>query len=228
MPDLLLGGADRKPVPRSLPLTIEPRRRETRPPPCRSCCGAAWWNGWRVTYPVDASSTDSVTRLELTVPRAKCSCCHLGFTCYPVGFYPRRQYQLDVVAGVAAAVAVGGASVADTAAASSASPTSVRRWSAWIGALADVKTLHAVAAQVDPSTATVATPTPRSRTAAVLDALEVLAAALVRAGVVFVERTGLGRVLGWQHRGHGDVYGLVSGPRRLSPAMALGGRPHDR
>jgi hypothetical protein len=228
MSDVLLGGADRKHLPRSLPLIIEPRRREARPPPCRSCCGAAWWNGWRVTYPVVASTTDSVTRLELTVPRAKCSCCHLGFTCYPAGFYPRRQYQLDVVADVTAAVAVGGASVADAAAARSASPTSVRRWSAWIAALAEVTKLHAVAAQIDPSTATVATPTPSSRSAAVLDALEVLGAALVRAGVALVERTGLGRVLGWQHRAHDDVLGLVAGPRRFSPAMASGGRPDRR
>jgi hypothetical protein len=145
-----------------------------------------------------------------------------------LGFYPRRQYQLDVVAEVTAAVAIGGESVADTAASSSASPTSVRRWSAWIAALADVTALHAVAAQLDPSTAPVATPTPRSRTAAVLDALEVLGAALVRVGVAVVERTGLGRVLGWQHRAHGDVLGLVAGPRRFSPAMACGGRRHDR
>jgi hypothetical protein len=177
---------------------------------------------------VVVSSTNSATRLELPVPRAKCSCCHLGYTCHPAGFYPRREYQLDVVAEVTAAVAIGGASVADTAAASSASPTSVRRWSAWIAALADVAALHTIAAQVDPSTATVATPAPRSRTAAVLDALEVLGAALVRAGVAFVERTGLGRVLGWQHRVHGEVLGLVAGPRKFSPAMVSGGRLHGR
>lgn len=104
----------------------------------------------------------------------------------------------------------------------------MRRWSAWIAALAEVEALHAIAAQVDPSTATVATPTPRSRTAAVLDALEVLGAALVRAGLAVVERTGLGRVLGWQHLAHGDVLGLVAGPRRFSPAMAPGGRHHGR
>jgi hypothetical protein len=130
------------------------------------------------------------------------------------------------VAGAVAAVAIGGESV--ELAASFASPTSVRRWSAWIAALAEVEALHAIAAQVDPSTATVATPAPRSPTAAVLDALEVLGAALVRVGVTFVERTGLGRVLGWQHRAHGDVLGLVAGPRRFSPAMARGGRPHGR
>lgn len=228
MSDLLLDGERRKPV-SSLPLILEPRRREVRPPPCAACHGACWWNGWRVVFPVVATTTvGAVERRELPLPRAKCSCCRLGFTCYPPGFYPRRQYQLDVVAEVVAAVEIGCESTAVATTASSASPTSVRRWSAWIGALADVTALHAVAAQVDPSTATVATPTPTSRTAAVLDALEVLGAALVRAGLVFVERTGLGRVLGWQHRAHGDVLGLVAGPRRFSPAMAPGGRLHGR
>lgn len=175
-----------------------------------------------------ASEARGVERWEFPLARVKCSSCRHAFTWYPPGFYPRRQYQLDVVAEVVGAVTIGGASVADTAAARSASPTSVRRWSAWIAALAEVAALHVVAAQIDPSTATVATATPRSRTAAVLDGLEVLGAALVRAGVALVERTGLGRVLGWQHRAHGDVLGLVAGPRRFSPAMALGGRPHGR
>jgi hypothetical protein len=180
-------------------------------------------------FPVVAlSSVGAVERREVPLPRAKCASCRLGFTCYPRGFYPRRQYQLDVVADVVAAIAVGGESVADTAVTSSASETSVRRWSAWIAALAEVDALHAVAAQVDPSTAPVATATPHSRGAAVLDALEVLGAALARTGVTLVERSGLGRVLGWQHRGHGDVYGLVAGPKQFSPAMAFGGRPHSR
>jgi hypothetical protein len=180
-------------------------------------------------FPVVASSSDgAVERRELPLPRAKCSCCRIGFTCYPVGFYPRRQYQLDVVADVVAAVAMGDDSVADAAVRRSTSATSVRRWSAWIAALAEVDALHAVAAQVDPSTAPVATATTRSRAAAVLDALEVLGAALVRVGVALVERTGLGRVLGWQRRGHGDVYGLVAGPKQFSPGMALGGRLYGR
>lgn len=175
-----------------------------------------------------AADAQGLERWELPLARVKCSSCRHAFTCYPAGFYPRRQYQLDVVAEVAAAVAVGGASVAGTAAARSVSRTSVRRWSAWIAAIAEVATLHAVAAQIDPSTATVATPTPKTCAAAVLDAFEVLGAALVRAGVALAERTGLGRVLGWQHRAHGDVFGLVAGPRRFSPAMAPGGRPHGR
>jgi len=228
MSDVLLGGADRKLVLRSLPLVVEPRRRDERPPPCRSCHGASWWNGWRVTYPVVALSPGELTRLELPLPRARCSCCHVGFTCYPAGFYPRRQYQLDVVADAVAAVAVGGESVADAAATHATSATSVRRWSRWIAALADGAALHAIASEIDPSTAAVATATQRSRTAAVLGALEVLGATLVRVGVAVVERTGLGRVLGWQHRAHGVAVALVAGPTRLSPAMAPGGRPLTR
>lgn len=223
MADLLLGGRDRKIDPRSLPLVVEPRRRDARPPQCRACQGTAWWNGWRATYPVVVSSTgDGVERRELALPRAKCSSCRCGFTCYPPGYYPRRQYQLDIVADAVAVVAVGGEPVAQAAAASAASPTSVRRWAAWIAALAEPAELHAVAAELDPVGAAVATAPPRSATAAVLDGLEVLGAALVRAGVAVVERTGLGRVLGWQHRAHGDVYRPGAG--RLSPAMAPGGR----
>jgi len=61
------------------------------------------------------------------------------------------------------------------------------------------------------------------RAAQVLAALEQLGAALVRRGLRLAERTGLGRVLAWQHTAHGDVYGLVAGRLRLSPAMAPGG-----
>jgi hypothetical protein len=173
-----------------------------------------------------SSTGDGVERRELPLARAKCSVCRRGFTCYPPGVYPRRQYQLDVVAEVVAAVAVGDETVAQAAVACSASTTSVRRWSAWIAALAQVGMLHAVAAEIDPRGATVATAAPRSRVAAVLDGLEVLGAALARAGVALVERTGLGRVLGWQYRGHGVVFDLA-GPG-LSPAMARGGRPLGR
>jgi hypothetical protein len=62
----------------------------------------------------------------------------------------------------------------------------------------------------------------RSRAARVLAVLEALGAALVRRGVARRARTGLGRVLEWQHRLHREVVGLVAEPRRLSPAMAIG------
>jgi hypothetical protein len=50
----------------------------------------------------------------------------------------------------------------------------------------------------------------------------------VRRGVVLAQRSGLGRVLGWQRSLFGDVVGLVSEPVTLSPAMALGGGPSRR
>src|SRR5262249_40987339 len=149
--------------------------------------------------------------------------------CYPPGFYPRRQYQLDVVADIVAEVALGSAPIADIAVAVTASPTSTRRWTAWIAALTRPGELVAAAAQVDASVATICLPPPRAarhpRAAAVLAGLEALGTALLRVGVAAGERTGLGRVLGWQHRRHGDIYGLVHGPRSFSSAMAPGGRP---
>lgn len=225
MSDVPLRGSDRK-----LPLVVQPRRRGERPPSCALCGAASWWNGWRETFPVVATAVAFVVeRWLLPVPLAKCSSCHQGFTCYPPGFYPRRQYQLDVVADVVASVALGSELVAHAATAVSASSTSARRWTAWVAALGRASELIGAAAQIDPSVATVALPPPSGtrhpRAAAVLAGLEVLGTALVHVGVALVERTGLGRVLGWQHRQHGEVYGVVVGARSFSPAMAPGGRP---
>lgn len=169
-----------------------------------------------------------VERWLVPVPLGKCSSCRRGFTVHPPGLYPRRQYQLDVVAAAVASVAIGGELAVHAGKAVMASATSVRRWTAWVAAIVRAAELHALAAQLDPSTATVPTPAPSGsrhpHAAAVLAGLEVLGAALVRAGATVVEHTGLGRVLGWQHRAHGEVLGLVAGPTRFSSAMAPGGR----
>jgi len=63
--------------------------------------------------------------------------------------------------------------------------------------------------------------TERARAGRVLGALEQVGLALVRAGVMCAERTGLGRLLGWQHRSHGDSYTL-SDRLALSTAMVPG------
>jgi hypothetical protein len=223
MSDVLLGHG-RKPLSVALPLVVEPRARAARPPPCATCRSACWWNGWRATRPV-VLGTEGVERHERWLPRSKCGACQVSATVYPPGFYPQRQYQLDVVVGVVAAVELGDDAVARTAASFTASPRSAWRWRRWVGVLADAAALHALAAQVDPTSAPVATAAPATPTMAVIAALEVLGAALARAGLAMVERTGLGRVLGWQHRAHGVVVGVVAGPTRLSPAMAHGGRP---
>jgi hypothetical protein len=229
VPDLPPSDSDRKPL-----VTIaKARQRADRPPPCRRCQGPSWWNGWRVVFPtVTAFVAGMVQHWELPLARAKCSRCKRGFTCYPPSIYPRRQYQLDVVAEAAATVALGGQSAAHTARAVHASATSVRRWIGWLADLARPKDLVAVTARLDPDApagaglpTAVGPPTTRSRAAQVLAGLEQVGAALLRRGLSLAARTGLGRVLGWQYDLHGDAYGLVAGVRRLSPAMALGRSP---
>jgi hypothetical protein len=163
--------------------------------------------------------------------RAKCSACGQSFTCYLPGHYPHRQYQLDVIGDVVAAVVIGGETPATAAAHAGASPTSGHRWTAWVAQLVAPSILLAVAQRLNPGaivgagvSMTGSGSGVRSVAAQVLDALEHLGAALVHCGVALASRTGLGRVLEWQHRQHRDVFHLVAEPRCLSPAMALGPR----
>lgn len=175
-------------------------------------------------FPVVALAAGPAQRWSLPVPLAKCTECRRGFTVYPPGIYPRRQYQLDVVADVGAAVALGGQAPTDAAAPASASATSARRWVRWLADLAPPADLAALSGRLDPDAPAGAglppaqAASPRAQAGRVLAALEHVGLALCRAGVVCAERTGLGRLLGWQHRNHGDSYGL-SDQLRLSTAM---------
>jgi hypothetical protein len=166
---------------------------------------------------------------EVIRARAKCAACRVSFTVYEPGHYPHRQFQLDVVAHAVADVAMGAEPVTKAAARSTASTTSVRRWTRWVAELTPAALLFALAQRLDPQAPVgqgVSTgpsiASPRRLAATVLAALEQLGAALVRAGVALASHTGLGRVLEWQHHLHRDVVHLVAEPRRLSPAMALG------
>ncbi|MGH9993451.1 MAG: hypothetical protein ACREAZ_12615 [Nitrososphaera sp.] len=224
MPDVAPTGSERK----FLPTMARARVRAERPPACRVCNAPAWWNGWRVVFPVVRDAVAGLVRCEWPLPRARCPACDVSFTCYPAELYPRRPYVLDVVALVVAAVVVGGRSFARAARGAEASTTSARRWTRWVAALAAPGELLALTARVEPDAlagtgASVCDPSPtiRGRAARVLAALESLGAALVRRGVACAECSGLGRVLGWQHRAHGDVVQLTRPPERLSPAMAL-------
>ena len=201
------------------------RWRPERPPSCLRCEASSWWNGWREVFVVDGLGA----RCGRWLARSKCSACRHSFTCYPPGHYPHRQYQLDIVGDVVAAVVLGGETPATAAAHAGASPTSGRRWTAWVAQLAVPSLLLAVAQRLDPGAivgAGVSMTGPgsdiRSLAAHVLDAFEQLGAALVHGGVALASRTGLGRVLEWQHRQHRDVVYVVAEPRHLSPGMALG------
>lgn len=224
MPGVPADDRDRKSPVTPIPTVVRPKERPDRPPPCTLCRGASWWNGWRVVFPVVATLLAGVLeRWELPLPKAKCSQCRHGFTCYPAGIYPRRQYQLDVVAGATASVALGGTSAAEAARATRAGATSVRRWVSWLAVLAEPRDLVALAARIDPDSPAGAglSSVAATAAAAVLVALEHLGAALVRGGLRLMMRSGLGRVLGWQHQAHGEAVLLTHPPSRLSPAMAL-------
>lgn len=178
-----------------------------------------------------SSAVEGAERVERWLARAKCSVCKKGFSCLPEELYPGRQYQLDVVAQVVADVSLGGNSAAQAARAVGASPTSARRWIAWVAALVAPAVLLQAAARLDPDAPVGAGLSRhagdgvRARAARVLDALEQLGAALVRSGLAVAHRSGLGRVLGWQRARFGDVVHLVAEPKVLSPALALGGAP---
>jgi hypothetical protein len=184
--------------------------------------------------PVISGDGGAAQRVERWLARGKCRVCGTSFTCYPDELYPRRQYQLDAVAQVVANVSLGGQGAPVAAREIGASPTSVRRWLGWVAALVEPGELLRATVQIDP-TAPAGSGISRhvgdgvrGRAARVLDALEQFGAALVRRGVALAQRSGLGRVLGWQRSLFGDVVGLVSEPKTLSPAMALGGGPAGR
>jgi hypothetical protein len=182
--------------------------------------------------PVVARLVDgALERWELWLPLGKCSVCHHGFTCYPRGFYPHRQYQLDVISGVAANIALGEQSVAESCRGQGVSGSSGRRWSKWVADLAAPDELLALAAKLDPRAAVgtgmsllgVASPSNpmHQRVALVQSALEQLGAVLTRLGIATWARTGLGRVLGWQFDVHRVLVRLVVPPTRLSPALEI-------
>lgn len=223
MADVPPAGSDRK----ALIKISKDRQRAERPPPCRQCHARCWWNGWRIVFPTVATLVAGIVeQWELPLAKAKCSSCKRGSACYPPGIYPRRRFQLDVVADVAAEVALGGVSATRAAAAAQATASSVRRWVTWVAALAKPRDLLAAAARLDPDApagAGLGTLPAGAPAARVLAALEQLGSALVRAGVAVAERTGLGRVLGWQHAAHGAVFGIGDSGLHLSPATVLVG-----
>jgi hypothetical protein len=222
MPDVPRPSTDRKP----LVTQVQPRHRPERPPASPCCRAPGWWNGWRRVFPVMVRALGGVVeRCEGWVAIAKCSACRHGFTCYPPGYYPRRQFQLDVVAEVVAQASLGGGALRAAAAPVGTSRTSAWRWAHWVAALAAPAELYAVATRLDPDApvgvvpqAVVMAPV-RAAAAQVLAALEQVGLALRRVGRGLEAATGLGRVLGWQYREHALVVGLGDRLGDLSSGM---------
>jgi hypothetical protein len=219
MPDVAHPPAGDKPV----VAPTSPKQRPERPPPSGCCQARAWWNGWRCVFPIVRLVDEAVARCEQWLARAKCSACRHAFTCYPPGYYPRRQFQLDVVAGVMAQASSGGRSLRRAAAPAQTSHTSAWRWAHWVEALATPAELYALATRLDPDEPAGMVPqvavvaSVRAAVAQVLAALEQVGLALQRVGRGRGATTGLGRVLGWQQQEHGVVVGLHHHLGGLSP-----------
>ncbi len=196
--------------------------RAGRPTPCPACGHEKrWWNGTRLVRVVELDESNSTCVVEVLRDRAKCADCLVSDTVYEGGHYPRRQFQLDVVASVAAQVSGGTQSVTAAACLANASSTSVRRWMAWISQLTVPAHILAIAQKLQPD---LPAPTGISQVGAticlqVVFALEFLGAALLNLDIELESYSGLGRVLEWQHRGHNVVVTLSE---HLSPAMELG------
>jgi hypothetical protein len=164
-------------------------------------------------------------RCEQWLALAKCSACRRGFTCYPPGHYPRRQFQLDVVAEVVAQASLGGCTFRGAAAPVGTSRTSAWRWAHWVERLAAPAELYAVATRLDPDAPVGVVPQAvlmapvRAVAAQVLAALEQVRLGLQRVGRGLGAATGLGRVLGWQYQEHGLVVGLRDCLGGLSSGM---------
>lgn len=204
------------------------RAHKGRPPDCKRCAASTWWNGWRLVFPVVEETEGALRRVECWLEKAKCSACHRGCCIYPPGHYPRRQYQLDPVAKVVAADAMGETKTVQRQPGLAPSRSSRRRWRRWMAELCDPARLWAMAVRLDPDTVLSSSPplsepkeSVRARAWQVLCALEGLGEALYRLGQGLGYGSGLGRVLGWQYTAHGDVYSPTVEPKSFSPAMAV-------
>ena len=209
---------------------VQVPRQRPEVPPASPCCNApSWWNGWRRVFPVVVLALGAAAqREERWLARSKCSTCRAAWTLFPPGWQPGHQFQPDAVARAVAARAVGKQSFRAAGATIGACASSVRKWTRWCGGVAEPAEALAVAAQLDPEGAHgngLAARTehsgPDRRVAQVLDALESLGAALVRAGLALASVTGLGRVLEWQ-RAVARKTLVVGAAGSSSPPSALG------
>jgi hypothetical protein len=148
--------------------------------------------------------------------RACCSergCSAASWTVYPAGSYPHRTFQLDVVSSAVAQVAAG-QSVRRAAERHQCSRRSVSRWRSWCSAgLVAAEGLASAAARLDPD----GLPPParagrdaQGQAGWALRLWERLADVLAHRGVGLpAGRSGLQRVLCWQHEREGVVVWLT-------------------
>lgn len=192
-----------------------------RPPPCRICgCLHCWWDGSRRVHVVSVNEDGKTNRTEVVRDRGKCSSCGVSYTIYKDGHYPRRQYQLDLLANISAAILIGQQAASQVAQTVQASVTAIRRWTKWIECLIRPIDLLSLASKINPGVPAAAGISMFASNVGtqVLFALEVLGSSLVDCDVQLASFSGLGRMLEWQFRHHEVVVSLT---QHLSPPMAL-------
>ncbi len=214
----------------SIPCEERQGKRKERPEPCRVCGAAAWWNGSRMVSAVVCGVANAVEYVSGQVRRrARCSdrgCPAPSWTMYPQGSYPHRTFQLDVVSSAVAQVAAG-ESARQAAERHQCSRRSVSRWRGWCAQLVVPEELAAAAVRLDPD----GLPPParggkeaKDQAGWALRLWERLADVLGHRGVTLPEgRSGLQRMLAWQHERDGVVAWLTkpSSPRLRVDLSAL-------
>ena len=212
----------------SIPSKRTRKARTSRPPPCSGpgCQKAKRsWNGWRLVNVSERNEDGEFVRSVKSRDRVKCKGCHVSFTIYEDGHYPRRQYQLDVVAIVVSEVVIGLKTVRQSAERFLLSLSSVYRWQKWLAQLAKPGDLLSLTQKLVPEvpSATGISMLSENLAAHVLHAMECLGAALVARGEPLKSYSGLGRVLEWQYRRHRVILEAARPMRcHLSPAMTVG------
>jgi Homeodomain-like domain-containing protein len=200
----------------SIPCEAGRGKRKERPEPCRLCGAAGWWNGIRVVSAVVCGVAAAVEYASGQVRRRACCSAHgcpaPSWTVYPRGSYPHRTFQLDVVSSAVTQVA-SGQSVERAAAAHQCSRRSVRRWRKWCAELVAPEQLAMAVARLDAD----GLPPParadgerRDEAGWALGLWQRLADVLAQRGVALsAGRSGLQRVLCWQHEREGVVAWLT-------------------
>lgn len=195
------------------------RKQILRPDPCRVCGAPAWWNGSRVVAAVVCGLVATVEYVAAQVRRrARCSDRHCpsgSWTVYPVGAYPHRTFQLDVVSSAVAQVAAG-ENRREAAERHQCSRRSVARWLRWCTDLVSPEQLAAACVRLDAD----GLPPPgrggtgiEGRSGWALALWQRLADLLAHRGVAVPDgRSGLGRVLAWQRERLGEVAWLTKPP----------------